>query len=41
VAQGVIVPVKQAIFLEVEDLDATERGSGAFGSTGVKVEKKD
>ncbi len=35
VAQGVIAPVFQAVFEEVEDLDDTDRGTGGFGSTGV------
>ncbi|MDY7098380.1 MAG: dUTP diphosphatase [Pseudomonadota bacterium] len=34
VAQLVLAPVVQAAWLEVEELDATERGSGGFGSTG-------
>lgn len=34
IAQGVIVPVIQAELIEVEELDETERGEGAFGSTG-------
>lgn len=36
IAQGVICPVVQAILHQVESLDETERGSGGFGSTGVK-----
>lgn len=35
IAQGVIVPVFQADFEEVEELSATARGEGGFGSTGV------
>ena len=35
VAQLVIAPVVQAQVVEVQDLDATERGAGGFGSTGV------
>ena len=35
VAQLVIAPVVQAAWAEVEELDATERGEGGFGSTGV------
>lgn len=31
----VIAPVTQAAWLEVDALDATERGEGGFGSTGV------
>ena len=34
VAQLVLAPVVQAAWSEVEELDATERGSGGFGSTG-------
>lgn len=34
IAQGVISPVEQAEFLEVDKLDETERGEGGFGSTG-------
>jgi dUTP pyrophosphatase len=35
IAQGVICPVMQAKFVEVDELDATERGDGAYNSTGV------
>jgi len=35
-AQLVIVPVIQAKFEVVEELDATERGEGGFGSTGLE-----
>ncbi len=34
IAQLVLAPVVQAAWKEVEDLDATERGAGGFGSTG-------
>lgn len=34
IAQLVIAPVVQAELLEVEELDATARGAGGFGSTG-------
>ena len=34
IAQLVPAPVQRAAFREVESLDATERGSGGFGSTG-------
>lgn len=34
VAQLVLAPVTRAAFTEVEELDATARGSGGFGSTG-------
>ena len=36
IAQMVIAPVTQAAWNEVEILDDTERGSGGFGSTGIK-----
>lgn len=34
VAQLVLAPVTQASWLEVDELDDTERGEGGFGSTG-------
>lgn len=34
IAQMVIQPVSTAVMEEVDELDPTERGSGAFGSTG-------
>lgn len=36
IAQLVISPIVQATLVEVEKLDATERGDGGFGHTGVK-----
>ena len=36
IAQMVIMPVCNAQFLQVDELDETERGSGGFGSTGTK-----
>ncbi|PGL14358.1 dUTP diphosphatase [Bacillus cereus] len=36
IAQGVIVPVVTAHFVEVDELSDSERGKGGFGSTGVK-----
>ena len=36
VAQLVVAPVQHADFVEVSELDETERGAGGFGSTGVK-----
>jgi len=36
IAQGVICPVYKANFVEVDELDQTERGEGAYNSTGVK-----
>ena len=38
IAQMVIQKVEEADFVEVEDLDETERGAGGFGSTGVQIE---
>lgn len=35
IAQMVILPVNQAKFTIVDELDETERGSGGFGSTGA------
>ena len=35
IAQGVIVPVMEAKFVEVDGLDITDRGEGAYNSTGV------
>jgi dUTP pyrophosphatase len=34
VAQLVVAPVTQGVWQEVNELDATERGAGGFGSTG-------
>ena len=36
IAQMVIARVEQAEILEVDELDATTRGVGGFGSTGVR-----
>ena len=36
IAQAVVAPAPQLTLIEVEDLDATVRGEGGFGSTGVK-----
>lgn len=36
VAQAVLAPVFQAVYEEASELSTTERGSGGFGSTGVK-----
>lgn len=38
IAQGVIAPIQQAEFIEVDKLSDSERGAGGFGSTGVKAE---
>jgi dUTP pyrophosphatase len=35
IAQLMFMPVYQAAFLQVDELDETERGTGGFGSTGV------
>ena len=35
IAQLVVAPVAQAAVVEVSDVDATDRGAGGFGSTGV------
>ena len=37
VAQLVLEKISMAPCMEVEDLDATERGAGGFGSTGVSA----
>jgi len=36
VAQVIIEKITETEVIEVEDLNATERGNGGFGSTGVK-----
>lgn len=36
IAQLVVAPVVQVSIREVNELDATDRGEGGFGSTGVK-----
>lgn len=36
VAQMIVAPVVQSRWLEVEDLDETEREAGGFGHTGVE-----
>jgi dUTP pyrophosphatase len=38
IAQGVIKPVEQAHFVEVDELDETDRGAGGFGSSGLYYE---
>ena len=35
IAQAMIVPVSQVTFETVDELGATERGTGGFGSTGT------
>ena len=34
IAQGMIVPVNQVVFVEADELTDSERGNGGFGSTG-------
>ena len=36
IAQLVIAPVVSVTIVEVEELDATDRGAGGFGSTGLR-----
>lgn len=36
IGQMVFAPVAKAQWVEVEDLDATSRGEGGFGHTGIK-----
>ena len=36
VAQGILVPIPSAQWVEVDELDETERGTGGFGSTGLR-----
>lgn len=36
IAQLVVCPVARAVLRLVDDLDATERGEGGFGSTGLR-----
>jgi len=36
IAQLIVMPVSQAKFIPVEVLPASDRGSGGFGSTGVR-----
>ncbi|WP_425073243.1 dUTP diphosphatase [Sagittula sp. S175] len=35
IAQMVVAPVVQAVFVVADDLSETERGDGGFGSTGI------
>jgi dUTP pyrophosphatase len=35
IAQGMVIPYEQVQFVLADDLSSTERGEGAFGSTGV------
>jgi dUTP pyrophosphatase len=36
IAQMVVCPIVKAVLKEVNELEGTERGSGGFGSTGIK-----
>ncbi|SCA58958.1 hypothetical protein AB751O23_BN_00010 [Chlamydiales bacterium SCGC AB-751-O23] len=36
VAQLVVAPVVQGVFIQAEKLTSTERGEGGFGHTGTK-----
>ncbi|RKP20494.1 dUTP diphosphatase [Rozella allomycis CSF55] len=38
IAQLILEKIEMADIMEVEDLDATDRGAGGFGSTGVSEE---
>ena len=38
IAQLLLAPVTRATFDEVENLDQTDRGSGGFGSTGLRTD---
>lgn len=37
IAQMVVQKVEEAQFIEVDELDETQRGAGGFGSTGVSI----
>ena len=37
IAQLIVAPVTQGIFVKTDKLDETERGAGGFGATGVKA----
>lgn len=41
IAQMVIAPVVQFNLIETQDLEKTERGSGGFGSTGIRENGKE
>ena len=36
IAQGMVLPIEQVSFVEVDELSDTARGTGGFGSTGVQ-----
>lgn len=35
IAQAILAPVSRAMMIEMQELDATERGAGGFGHTGM------
>jgi dUTP pyrophosphatase len=41
IAQMIVQPVEQAMFLEVEELTSSERGTAGFGSTGISADPLD
>ena len=41
IAQLILERISMVDVVEVEDLDATDRGDGGFGSTGVRVAAKE
>ena len=41
IAQLILEKISMAGIQQVEDLDATERGAGGFGSTGVSATEPD
>jgi dUTP pyrophosphatase len=41
IAQIIIAPVQRAVLVESDNLNATQRASGGFGSTGITVEPAD
>lgn len=40
IAQLIVAPVTRALLIETETLDATDRGEGGFGSTGITTSPK-
>jgi dUTP pyrophosphatase len=41
IAQIIIAPVQRVVLVESDNLNATQRASGGFGSTGITVEPAD
>ncbi len=41
IAQIIIAPVQRVVLVESDNLNATQRASGGFGSTGIAVEPAD